>query len=235
MDLEELARQEFIDSEGSMAYDLCAGHFGELGLLRSTIESLIAREESLEIERIAPYAETLPADARGAFWAENHPYWWEHIIAPQFRAAYLTALLSAVELHLRRVVDSAGMVARAPIRQNDLKGDFYPRSRRFLQLFCGIAEPSEKRWERISDLQTVRNTLVHAGGFVSEDRRGKRIIALSKRVEGLRIETSQIELQSPFCEAALHDCHQFIEAVWSQVILLCKRQRATTTVRSIER
>ena len=121
----------FEDSRTALIQDQCAlsrfvseGNFSELDLLRRTIEELIQREETEEINQLAIHADRLAPDARSEFWADNHPYAWEDIIASQFRSSFFIALMSAVELHLGRAAQVAGMISRAPIGQEDLKGGF---------------------------------------------------------------------------------------------------------------
>ena len=139
--LQEDARQILIQDGCSLSYFVFADNFSELSLLHTTIEDLISREESEEVDRLAGFADALSVERSSEYWAENHPYWWEHIIAPQFRASFLITLMGAVELHLGRFAQDAATVVRAPIGPEDLKGGFYPRTRRFLSLFCNIDSP----------------------------------------------------------------------------------------------
>src|SRR2546421_326323 len=140
--LSKLARESLILDGCSLSYFSFADNFGQLELLRTTIEDLITREEKADIERLAAFSEQLPEGQRSEYWAENHPYEWEHIIAPQFRASFLATVMAAVELHLGRLTRDAGRIARAPIDVDDLKGALYPRTRRFLSRLCGIQGPS---------------------------------------------------------------------------------------------
>jgi hypothetical protein len=224
-ELARVARESLIQDECGMSFFGFADNFAELDLLRSTIEALIVREEAAEIDRLAPSATQLPENLRNEFWAENHPYWWEHIIAPQFRASFFIALMSAVELHLGHLTRDAGLVARAPIDAEDLKGAFYPRSRKFLKLFCGIDAPPESGWQRILNYYAVRNALVHRGGMVGSAAEGRQITTFSGQVDGLVIRSEHIELQEAFCIAAHRDCHAFLFDTWSELVLLCRRAR----------
>lgn len=228
LDPEELARharRALIQDECGLSYFLFADHFSELDLLRSTIEDLIAREESAEIGRLSPHADALPEQRRSEFWAENHPYWWEHIIAPQFRASFFIAMMAAVEVHLNRFVRDAGTVAMAPIDVDELKGPLYPRARRFLQRFCAIEAPGEASWQLLSSYYLVRNALAHASGFIGEGKRARKIEALARRTDGLTIAAGHVELHAGFCTAAHSNCRRFLLDIWGELVLLCRRHR----------
>ncbi len=215
-----------IEDKCSLSYFLLSDHFSELSLLHKTIEDLIAGEESREIDHLANFASALPAEKRSEYWADNHPYWWEHIIAPQFRSSFYISLMAGVELHLGRLAQDAATIVRAPIGPDDLKGEFYPRTRRFLALFCNFEGPSERAWERINDFYAIRNCLVHAGGHLDDRRRSRRVRTLASHVEGLTVTPNdQIEMEREFCHFALQECKRFLDEVWRRLGLLCERVR----------
>jgi hypothetical protein len=223
--LYEDARTALIEDECGLSFFVFEDNFSELRLLHNTIEDLIAREESTEIENVAREAGP-PEQRGGAFWAEHHPYWWDHIIAPQFRGSFFVALLSAVELHLGRFADDAGTIVRAPIGADDLKGGFYQRTQRFLRLFCLIQKPTRQGWDRLGHFYAVRNTIVHRGSHVGNDSQGRRIQRFANEAEGLVIDTGHLELTRRFCEVALGDCRNFLNEVRGEIVLLCRQAAA---------
>jgi hypothetical protein len=223
--LRSMTRDILLQDECATSHFGYADNFGELEQLLRTIEELIVREESSEIDALADHVEFLPESMRGDFWAENHPYWWEHIIAPQFRSAFFIALMSAVELHLGRLANDAALIVNAPITYDELKGGFYQRVRRFLAAFVELQSPGEADWKRLVDYYSVRNSLVHAGGFVRETDM-KNLTALESRL-GIKIVVNRhLELPRAFCETALRDCKDFVHAVWTELAALCRRVRA---------
>lgn len=130
------AREMLLTDECVMSHFGYADHFRELAHLHRTIEDLISREERAELEELSKHAASLPEDGRGEFWADNHPYWWDHIIVPQFRGSFFISLMSAVELHLGRLATDAALIVDAPIGHDELRGGVYQRIRGFLQLVC---------------------------------------------------------------------------------------------------
>jgi hypothetical protein len=218
------ARDELIRDECGMSHFAYADNFSELDLLRTTVEELVAREEAADVDRLATEAKALPGGASGEFWAENHPYWWDHIIAPQFRASFFIALMSALELHLGRLVRDAGIVVDAPISAEELKGGFYSRSRKFLSRFCAVESPGEHSWQRILSFYSVRNALVHAGGFVANKGDLQKLEAFATQVDGLVISSQHVELQAAFCAQAHRECRAFLDDVWGEVVLQCRKQ-----------
>jgi hypothetical protein len=220
--LQDAARQALIQDECSLSYFVFADNFSELSLLLQTIEDLISKEETEEVDRLAGFADALPVERRSEYWAENHPYWWEHVIAPQFRASFLITLMGATEFHLGMLARDGATIVRSPIGPEDMKGGFYQRTRRFLSLFCNFDSPSAAVWERIGDLYAVRNALVHAGGFI-RDNEGGRVRAFAGRVQGLRVTSDRIEMDRAFCQLALNECRGFLMEVWQELVLLCRR------------
>jgi hypothetical protein len=129
----EASREFLIQDECKFGHEVCEDHFSELTLLHRTIEDLIVSEEAKEVNALAGDADRFPEHRRSEYWADNHPWWWEHVIAPQFRASFFMTLMAALELHLGRFARDAGTIVRAPIGPEELKGGMYPRTRRFLQ------------------------------------------------------------------------------------------------------
>jgi hypothetical protein len=220
----EHSREMLIQDECKFGYMVCEDHFAELTLLHQTVEDLIVREEEKEVSTLAEGAHRVPEDRRSEYWADNHPWWWEHVIAPQFRASFFMTLMAGVELHLGRFARDAGMIVRAPIGPDDLKGGVYPRTRRFLLLFCQFNRPGDSAWERIGDLYAVRNALVHAGGYTDGEGR-KRVAALAARVPQFKVDGGRIELNREFCELAMEDCRSFLREMWQELVILCQRSK----------
>lgn len=219
----EHAREALIQDECALSQAVFVDNFDELSLLHQTIEDLISREESKAVDHLAESADQLPEHRRSEYWADNHPYWWEHIIQPQFRGAFLITLMAAVELHLGHFARDAGTIVRAPIGPEDLKGGFYPRTRRYLALFCKITNPPEASWQRIGNYYAVRNSLVHEGSHTGDDKQARQITAFARSVQGLNVNSGRIELERVFCETALRDCRSFLEAVWKELVDLCRQ------------
>jgi hypothetical protein len=218
----EISRDALIQDECQFGYMVCEDHLSELALLHRTIEGLITSEEEREVNSLAEVADQLPERRRSKYWADNHPWWWEHIIAPQFRASFLMTLMSAVELHLSRFARDGATIVRAPLSADDLKGGIYKRTRRFFRLYCQFTQPSDAMWERIGDLYDVRNALVHAGGF-PDGPRGQRITRFAAKTPELCIQSGRIELSREFNELALAECSSFLTEIWEELAKLCRR------------
>lgn len=227
--LAEHARESLIQDHCGTSRYLYTANFSDLELLRSTIEELITREETGDINQVATVADSLPHEHRGEFWADNHPYGWEDIIAPQFRGAFFMALMSAVEAHLGRIAQDAAVICRAPIDADELRGGVYQRTRRFLERFCAIAAPDEASWQRIGSYYAVRNALVHAGGFIRDGATKRQIEALARQVPGLELWSNLIEVRREFCEAALTDCRAFLDALFAELHAACDRATRART------
>jgi hypothetical protein len=218
-----------MEDRHSLSWFVFTDNFSDLRLLLTTIEQLITREENSEIERLSAYADALPEHARSEYWANNHPYQWDDIIAPQFRASFFLTLMAAAEYHLTHLLADAGVVARVNVAPQDLKvrGGFYARARAFLETQCGITTIPATRWSWIEDLQEVRNALAHNGTMITDDRRGRRVKAFAKCTPGLSADRQQIELSREFCESVLEKVSEFIREVWAEFWRWCELIKAS--------
>jgi hypothetical protein len=216
-------RRLLIEDRCIMTYFSILDNFKELSHLHTTIEDLVAREETNEVESLSRTYDNLPPALQGDFWSENHPYQWEHVIVPQFRGSYFVSLLSAVEIHLRAIARDAAQVAATSISADDLKGGLYQRVRAVLTKLCAFSD-DPSGWERIGDFYALRNVLVHEGNFLGSAGSANRVRSLVARTPSLTVHMEHIELSREFCQQATSTCLEFLESLFGQLGLLCDRQ-----------
>jgi hypothetical protein len=187
-----------------------------LTLFRETVEEFIKVEEKRELGALSPEALERLAD--------NHPHWWQDIIGQRFRASFLVALLSVVEVHLVRLCDAVRTIASTPVGRSDLKGqNILEQSKKFLQAFGHFRRPSARSWAYVRDLYHVRNCIIHHQGMVAQYRSAPRIRAFIEENNHIRLESDSIDIEPPFCTAAVEGVTAFFDDLKSEVVELCER------------
>ena len=217
------ARRTLIQDQCSLTYFMIGDSFSGLSLLHATIEDLIIREEKADVSRLAEYAAKLPADARSEFWADNHPYQWEHIIAPGFRTSFFLTLMASVEHHLSYIARDAGTVIRAVPEEAKARGSLLRANQRFFQRQCGFDGPSAADWQHLMQLQLVRNILAHRGTFIGSDERAEQVSRFAATQTGLTVSGGELEMTREFTSASLAACRDFSLALHRELGGLCRR------------
>lgn len=217
----EEARRQLIQDECRLAWFGVADNFDELKLLLDTVDDLIAAEEAKEVERLSQLEAAMPKPDP-EFWAMNHPYEWEDIIAQQFRGSFFLTVMAAVEQHVGRMATYAGMIARAPVELDDLKGGFYPRVRKYLERVCGLSVPGGRLWSDIDDLYQVRNLIAHRGFYIGDDAKAQRVRSIAQKRQGLLGPSDHLALTHEFCEEAWRDAREFCVEVWQSLVARCR-------------
>jgi hypothetical protein len=220
--LAEHARTFLIGDRCSLTHHVLTNNFSELRLLQKTVEELIIREERSEIEQLDRLAKGLPEHAQGEYWAENHPYQWEHIIAEQFRASFFLTLMAAAEFHLGRLAEDAATITREVDTSRDGQAGFYKRTRRFLRK-CGTEGPGEAKWQTLGQLYEIRNMLAHRGMTIGDDVRAQRVMRSTQQMPGITVETGHLKLSKQFCDWAVDEVSGFVEEVWEDLAKVCDR------------
>jgi hypothetical protein len=79
-----------------------------------TLEQFIEGECRQEISDLKRYADQLPEDRQGEFWAWHYPAHWDEIFASQLRSSFVVALVSLAESHVGMVAEQACEIAGTP-------------------------------------------------------------------------------------------------------------------------
>jgi hypothetical protein len=220
-DLYEESRRFHIEDEFSLTHTVLGFAFSGLELFRVTFEDLLLREETAEVNRLAEYADTLPEGQSSEFWAENHPYQWNDIIAPQFRLAFFLSLMGTLEHHLGFIVRNAELVARVAEERDISRGSTYQVMRKRLRA-SRILGPPEPVWQRILDYNELRNVVAHNGAYLTDSDRSARVRQLAARKAGITTDGNEIELSADFVKEAFEECRDFIFGLHGNVADACR-------------
>ncbi|WP_417661231.1 hypothetical protein [Pseudomonas sp.] len=215
----ENAHKRLAQEMGRTARWLTTENLSELRHFLETLENFITQEERKEIEALEPHATS------EGFWEYYYPYQWQQIIGDQLRKSFIVSLMSSAEFHLNLLCRDVAIIAKASITHEDLKGSTIARARKFLDAFSGFTAPKEALWELISDIYTLRNSIVHNSAIIdTNDRNSKRITALMGRAPGLSNPSAGVlEIRPDFCHHALSSVEDFFAQLHEQFVIFCQQ------------
>jgi hypothetical protein len=119
------------------------------------------------------------------------------------RYSVVTAADSAVEHYLKRTADRYSDLRKASVRMSDLTGSGLERAQQYFKKVAQITFPdSAPTWTAILRLRELRGCLVHADGYVSEDR--TRLARWLGTTSGIRLSPGRtVALEASFTRDAL--------------------------------
>ena len=119
-----------------------------------------------------------------------------------------TRLLSACnEISRRRNID---------IKEKQLKGPPIERANIFLRRIVHIFPKNQKPWQTLSDLQKVRDCIVHANGKVSESRDKKHFEDVFSKDIGVSVDDSgYLKIERRYCEHSLDATKAFFNDLFT--------------------
>ena len=137
------------------------------------------------------------------------------------RYSFFVHIYSLLEHTLLRIADDVRQSRKLGLSPGDLKDDGITRAKTYLKKVAGIQFPdSTSEWQDILALNSLRNVIVHSGGYLAEDHHKKdQIEGLMKRWPEISLSNiRQFELSDAFANRAIDTCDRFL----SQVFVVCK-------------
>ena len=224
MNVEDNFREELIRAGGIISYDIFSieGEISKLRFYFKTMESFIEKEEAEEAKRFEEYTRNLNDRQKSSFWERNDPTPWDDIFLNTLRSSFLIVIVSYAETILKTICRDVGIILRTTIKCNDLKGNIFERSRKFLDCFGKFIKPTDKVWELINNIYYVRNVFVHNDGFMDDSGRS-RLTQFIKESPDIYETNDSIKIGADFCYFALESISSFLLVLRSEVQELCKR------------
>ena len=224
MNVEDNLREELIRAGGIISYDIFSieGEISKLRFYFKTMEGFIEKEEAEEAKRFEEYTRNLNDSQKSSFWERNDPPPWDDIFLNTLRSSFLIVIVSYAETILKTICRDVGIILRTTIKCNDLKGNIFERSRKFLDCFGKFDKPTDRVWELINNIYYVRNVFVHNDGFMDDSGRS-RLRQFIKESPGIYETNDSIKIEASFCYFALESISSFLLALRSEVRELCNR------------
>jgi len=140
--------------------------------------SQISKLKEIEIQKLFTY---FPNDERFQLlrWSLEMPKL--DIFFPMFlNYSFVTLIFSIMENHIAKICDLFSEIKHIPIKSKDLRGSGFERHIKFLERFNGFSRNDIAIWPQISNLEKIRNCIVHAFGFIDRSTDAKTIREMIK-------------------------------------------------------
>jgi len=109
-----------------------------------------------------------------------------------------------------------------PIAVTDLKGEGVVRSKQYLEKMASIDFSSagmNALWSAISDLNKLRNQIVHEEGYVKRTNPASRIENIINTTPGLDYGwSSQLKIEMSYIDSTIHTIEQFLSNLYNQAL-----------------
>lgn len=140
-----------------------------------------------------------------------------------YRNSTVISLHSLLESELNSICKHIYKKLNYPIEQSDLYGNGINRSKKYLQLIAGVKfENLNTEWSKISDLNKIRNCIVHCNGTVEISNDTKKQKSLEKIINCHPhlefIHNSKIIISKEFIEQSITDIEKFLDNIYQQLI-----------------
>lgn len=223
--VQEAFRDELIRLGGGEFFQIFPLHdqISRFRFFLDTLEEFISAEEKKEVEQLKTHAINLTDVQKSYFWAENDPVHWDEIFRSKLRCSFVISLVSFAETKLEEICLATAIIFRSAIKSNDLKGNIFRRSKKFLDTFGKFNKPADSEWELMGKIYDVRNVLVHNNGFISPDRPQNRLFQFINEQSGLSQENNFIKIEKEFCIFCLERIYSFLKELQQEVKDLCER------------
>ena len=152
---------------------------------------------------------------------------YEEEIPKMFTYAFIPLLHSLVETRLIALARDFQRKNNFPIDVNDLDGPPIKRSKKYLKKVADIEIGREPNWATLTDLQTLRNIVVHRGGGIGlDDEQKKRVKQLSEKYKReIQIKESKILddlggeviISENLCEKFLNEIQEFFTRLYNKL------------------
>lgn len=147
----------------------------------------------------------------------------DEVMTPLFRNSCLVLLFSIVEREMRRLLDTLEQKKGASkLKLKDIKGQFLQQARKYTEAFYDLRLAECTNFTAVTDLQKVRDCIVHCRGelsLVNEDDRKYFLTKMHKVRPGFLAwdEGLSIEIESSCIETFLKEMWVFFQSVFGSL------------------
>jgi hypothetical protein len=137
---------------------------------------------------------------------------------PFFRHSFLISFYSLIERNLERVCVEISEQRGLKIKTEDLHGGI-DKTKEALNRYAGVRLQTQKNWQALTNLQLIRNCLVHADGQIARMKKlgdRKQLWALIKQRKGLRLDTRNAAIAEFTSNKQPYEARLIAESVYCQ-------------------
>jgi hypothetical protein len=139
----------------------------------------------------------------------------EQDLTPAMRYSFVVLMHTVFETHLRAFCQEMRQERAIPIALGDVNGSPIEKAQTYLTKLAAIQVGGFPQWQHLRTLQTVRDCIVHAYGYISESKdEGVEIRKLAKQKIGIADNYGRLALTKEFCEQCLVYLDEFFHSLF---------------------
>jgi len=122
-----------------------------------------------------------------------------------FYSSFIITIFSFVEHELDRICSTFSVRNKSKIVLRDMHGKGIQRAKLFMEKVCNFTLPEENLWEKLEQINEIRNHLIHSGGEINSDKRSlidyiKNLGETKIKIEeDIAAKINRIEITKGYC------------------------------------
>ena len=123
-------------------------------------------------------------------------------------------LQSNIESCLRNMCHEIARRRQLQFEEKEYNGNVYEKTKKFLSKAANIRVTEITMWNKMQDIQKVRDCLVHVDGVVADSRDVKHLKAMVGRGIGLLLDRSgKLFIEYMYCHNSVIEAHRYFKTL----------------------
>jgi len=133
----------------------------------------------------------------------------------KIRYSFIVLLQIIIETRLRAACDEIFKRRELQLTESDMRGGAIDRARLFLERVANVSVADSQLWQELTDLQKIRDCIVHTNGFLAASRDGKRLREIAKCKVGISLDPSgSLAIDQEYCRTAVGSARRFFKELF---------------------
>lgn len=191
--------------------------FGRLFGYQEMMEERFARMRAVDKARVDQRPPQL-SEEDFAEWRDKllaHEERYNRDFPRNMRYSFVVLLQIIIETRLRAACDEISRRKRLQLTEGNLRGSAIDRARLFLSKVASLDVSNSQLWQQLTDLQKIRDCVVHANGIVADSRDSTHLRQVVGSKVGVSLDPSgALAIDQEYCGAALESARRFFEELF---------------------
>jgi hypothetical protein len=118
--------------------------------------------------------------------------------------------MSFLERYLAGVCAELALLLRTRIEQRDLDGSPIDRARTFSTKICCLTGPNQQSWDKLKQLQKLRNRFVHSAELPSTTSEQRKLTNMCTGLPGIIVTEFGVDLEQEFIKDVFRHMYEFL-------------------------
>lgn len=142
---------------------------------------------------------------------DEHRWLFENVLPRILRQSCIVSLFTAIETSLGAICEALKSRRNLKLSARELKDEPIARTLSYVRKVAGIELPDHVFTERLTDLNKIRNCIVHSAGQLEGSKEAKDAVS---RLEGITIgHDGYVEIEKDVCLALIREAHEWVEHI----------------------